>query len=56
MGKMTFVVDFPYGKERAVSATTDILGGRLISAAFTDTVERYDLLMFARLALHCGIR
>lgn len=34
MGKMTFVVDYPDGQEPAVSAATDILGGKLISAAF----------------------
>jgi len=56
MGLMTFVVDFPDGQEPAVSAATDILGGKLVSAAFSDTTERYDLIMVARLALHCGIR
>lgn len=56
MGKVTFVVDFPDGQEPAVSAAIDILGGKLVSAAFADTTERYDLIMVARLALQCGIR
>ncbi|OFC58162.1 hypothetical protein WKI72_16150 [Candidatus Erwinia dacicola] len=56
MSKMTFVVDFPDGQEPTVSAATDILGGKLVSAAFADIAERYDLTMAARLALQCGIR
>lgn len=39
MGKMTFVVDYPDGQEPAVSAATDILGGKLVSAAFKDLTE-----------------
>ncbi|EOS93101.1 hypothetical protein ETR_21002 [Erwinia tracheiphila PSU-1] len=39
MGKITFVVDFPDDKEPAVSAATDILGGKLISVAFSDLRE-----------------
>jgi hypothetical protein len=56
MGKMTFVVDYPDGHEPAVSAATDILGGKLVSAAFADTTERHDLIMAVRLTLQCGIR
>lgn len=41
MGKMTFVVDFPDGREPAVSAATDILGGKLISANFSDLREQW---------------
>jgi hypothetical protein len=41
MGKMTFVVDYPDGQEPAVSAATDILGGKLLSFAFKDTSEDY---------------
>lgn len=56
MGKMTFVIDYPDGHEPPVSADTDILGGKLVSVAFADTTEHYDLTMVARLALQCGIR
>ncbi|KGT95324.1 hypothetical protein NG99_04715 [Erwinia typographi] len=41
MSKMTFVVNFPDGQEPAVSAGTDILGGQLISVAFSDLNERW---------------
>ncbi|RAP70853.1 hypothetical protein [Candidatus Erwinia dacicola] len=40
MGKITFVVDFPDGQEPAVSGATDILGGKLVSAAFFDKADR----------------
>ncbi|HCB3566369.1 hypothetical protein JI348_10310 [Escherichia coli] len=36
MGKVTFVVDFKDGEEPAVSAATEILGGRLSSVLWAD--------------------
>ncbi|ATF92394.1 hypothetical protein [Cedecea neteri] len=39
MGKMTFVVDFPDGQEPAVSAGTDILGGKVEMVAWRDISE-----------------
>lgn len=36
MSKVTFVVDFPDGQEPAVSAATDILGGKLDGVYFGD--------------------
>jgi len=53
MGKMTFVVDFPDGQEPVVSAATDILGGKLLSAAFKDATE-VDALSMVRFSLRCG--
>uniref|UniRef100_UPI001AD8959A hypothetical protein n=1 Tax=Rahnella sp. ChDrAdgB13 TaxID=1850581 RepID=UPI001AD8959A len=40
MSKMTFVVDFPDGQEPAVGAGSDILGGKLVSVAFSDISMR----------------
>ncbi|WP_211849440.1 hypothetical protein [Proteus mirabilis] len=42
MGKMTFVVEYEYGKEPSINAGVDILGGRLTAVAFYD--YRDDLL------------
>ncbi|MEN4243866.1 hypothetical protein P9A06_04700 [Serratia marcescens] len=36
MGKMTFIVDFPDGQEPAIGFATSILGGQLLSFAFSD--------------------
>lgn len=36
MGKMTFVVEYEDGKEPKINFSTEILGGRLIAAAFYD--------------------
>jgi hypothetical protein len=55
MSKMTFVVDFPDGQEPPVSAGIRILGGKLVSVAFKDISEGYDLIKVARLGLQCGI-
>ena len=53
MGKVTFVVDFPDGREPVISAATDILGGKLLSVAFKDATQIDDLSM-ARFSLQCG--
>lgn len=53
MGKVTFVVDFPDGQEPVISAATDILGGKLLSAAFKDATE-IDVLSMVRFSLQCG--
>lgn len=53
MGKVTFVVDFPDGREPAVSAATDILGGKLLSVAFKDATQ-VDVLSMVRFSLRCG--
>ena len=42
MSKFTFVVEYEDGKEPAVGMGTEILGGRLCSAAFFDyTTEHF---------------
>lgn len=41
MGKMTFIVDFPDGQEPAVGFATSILGGQLVSFAFSDLREEW---------------
>lgn len=53
MSKMTFVVEFPDGQEPVVSAATDILGGKLLSAAFKDATE-VDVFSMVRFSLQCG--
>lgn len=53
MGKVTFVVDFKDGEEPAVSAATEILGGRLSSVLWADyrddffTEEEVDMVRSA---------
>lgn len=55
MSKMTFVVEFPDGQEPVISAATDILGGKLLSAAFKDATQGIDsLVRAAMLARSCG--
>lgn len=39
MGKVTFVVEFEDGKEPAVNAGLEILGGKLVSVAWRDAVN-----------------
>lgn len=36
MSKMSFIVEFEDGKEPAIGFATDILGGKLLSFAFSD--------------------
>lgn len=44
MSKYTFVVNFEDGKEPAVHASMDILGGKLIGVMFDDALERIEKL------------
>lgn len=44
MGKVTFVVEFEDGKEPAVNAGTDILGGKLVSVSWRDVVNEQEWL------------
>lgn len=53
MSKMTFVVEFPDAQEPVISAATDILGGKLLSAAFKDATE-VNVLSMVRFSLQCG--
>lgn len=39
MGKVTFVVEFEDGKEPAVNAGTDILGGKMASVSWRDVIN-----------------
>lgn len=41
MGKMTFVVEFEDGKEPPVGAGTEILGGRLQAASWSDYRDNF---------------
>jgi hypothetical protein len=36
MGKVTFVVEYPDGQEPSVGFNTSILGGQILSVAFSD--------------------
>lgn len=36
MSKVTFVFDYPDGKEPAISAGMTYLGGKIVSASFSD--------------------
>lgn len=36
MGKYTLVVEFEDGKEPAINGSVDVLGGRIVAAAFMD--------------------
>ncbi|KQN68068.1 hypothetical protein ASE99_01505 [Serratia sp. Leaf51] len=39
MGKVTFVVEFEDGKEPALSASTSLLGGKLVAFAWRDLIH-----------------
>lgn len=39
MGKVTFVVQYPYGHQPSVNGATEILGGKLRSVAWRDALE-----------------
>lgn len=39
MSKVTFVFDYPDGKEPAISAGMTYLGGEIVSASFSDLSE-----------------
>ena len=39
MGKVTFVVEFEDGKEPALSASTSLLGGKLVAFAWRDLIQ-----------------
>ena len=42
MSKMTFVFDYPDGKEPSIGAGMTYLGGKIVSASFTDLAEEND--------------
>jgi hypothetical protein len=44
MSKMTFVFSYPDGKEPPIGAGLTYLGGKIVSASFTDLAEENDRL------------
>ena len=44
MSKMTFVFEFPDGEEPSIGAGMTYLGGKIVSASFTDLAEENDRL------------
>ena len=44
MSKITFVFEYPDGQEPSIGAGLTYLGGKIVSASFTDLAEENDRL------------